>query len=346
MEEGERERIYDQEIRMVKNRESRLRQRALVEELMEADDDADSRSDWHSNATMSILTDTEARLSNREAENSDDNLNSRGRVDVVCISNQLSTHNHVQEEFSPDEPDYMTNHLVKRSGRKGSNYTYLALVLIAIAAVTIGITVPLLKKDNSPEAMVPVEDQDDVDSQRLAEAISKLAIASSLDDLDSQGSPQHSALMWLVTEDKLSAIDGNNSEEQDRNLLTRYVLAVFYYSLGGQSWVTSEGWIEPEVEACDWQFINCTLNEMEHVTAIHVESRNGLQGVLPSELQHLPRLGEYHEPLLNRWSLCPRALTTCFYINRHAHSQRQLDHWPKWKGRNPDRYVQCHTEVN
>jgi hypothetical protein len=149
-EEGESERSDDQEMRMVNDRESRERQRALAEELTEEEDGADSRSDWHSSAIMTLHTDPEAQRSNREAENSDDNLNSHGCVDAICVSPQ----NHVLVESLPDgRPDYMTKFLMKRSCWKGSNQKYLALVLIAIVAVTIRIVVPLLKIDNSPEAM-------------------------------------------------------------------------------------------------------------------------------------------------------------------------------------------------
>jgi hypothetical protein len=179
----------------------------------------------------------------------------------------------------------------RRSGAKSSNHFCLTVVMIAIVGITTGIFVPILKR-NSFEVSSN-GNNGDLDSTQRVETIKKLELVSSLDDLNSEGSPQHSALMWIVEEDILSTIDGgNNEEEQFGKLLTRYVLAVFYYSLGGHNWVMSEGWLEPQLEVCDWQFVNCTGEEIQTVQGIEVVSGNNLQGSLPSELQHLPRLGE------------------------------------------------------
>jgi hypothetical protein len=192
----------------------------------------------------------------------------------------------IRDGSTPMEPDWWK----RRSSATCLNQVFLAVVMIAIVGIIAGISVPILKR-NSSEASSN-GNNNDLDSTQRLDTIKKLALFSSLDDLNSEGSPQHSALMWIVEEDILSIDGGNDEEEKLGKLLTRYVLAVFYYSLGGHNWAMSGGWLEPQLEVCDWQFVNCTGEEIQTVQAIEVVFGNNLQGPLPSELQHLPRLGE------------------------------------------------------
>jgi hypothetical protein len=179
-----------------------------------------------------------------------------GDGDAICVS----PHNHV-----PDgRPDSMAKFLMKRSCWKGSNQKYLALVLIAIVAVTIGIVVPLLKKDNSPEAMVPVvpgvvEDQaaptaaptvSPTSSERLDEFLNALQKISNRTLLDDPTTPQFLAARWLAN------VDGARHDltETTSNMVgERYLMALTYFATDPDvsSELSSLGFLS-EASVCSW----------------------------------------------------------------------------------------------
>lgn len=76
-----------------------------------------------------------------------------------------------------------------------------------------------------------------------------LADISSDEDLKTTGSPQSRALEWIVVYDsaKLDPTTANQREVQER-----YILAVFYYSLGGANWFDSFYFLSQN-HVCNWK---------------------------------------------------------------------------------------------
>ena len=95
-------------------------------------------------------------------------------------------------------------------------------------------------------------------TQSRISTINKL-IGSVSPDISKPGSPQNTALNWILYGDdqKLTV--------NDTTIIQRFVLAVFYYSLGGDSWATTSSWLTPKSE-CDFSGIVC--NEYGVVTTI------------------------------------------------------------------------------
>jgi competence protein ComGC len=86
-------------------------------------------------------------------------------------------------------------------------------VIIVIVGITTGIFVPILMRNLSEASSNG--NNGDLDSRaQCVETIKKLELVSSLDELNSEGSPYHSALMCIVEEDIQSPIDGGNNEKE------------------------------------------------------------------------------------------------------------------------------------
>ena len=63
------------------------------------------------------------------------------------------------------------------------------------------------------------------------------------------GSPQHRAAKWISDEDPMQLNIDDPGFEQ------RYVMAVFYYSLNGDDWSSSDGWLSGDSE-CTWKGVS------------------------------------------------------------------------------------------
>lgn len=143
-----------------------------------------------------------------------------------------------------------------------------------------------------------------------------LRVVSNPADVDTPGSPQQLALDWMVNTDPLQVCP------QDRNLIQRYVMAVFYFSTRGDRWTecsspplrtdfdttealaaeaaanaacnlqvagvnaSSDAWLTGGNE-CEWGGVGC--NEDNFITRIEFE-QNGIAGTLPFELTRLQTL--------------------------------------------------------
>jgi hypothetical protein len=68
------------------------------------------------------------------------------------------------------------------------------------------------------------------------------------------GTPQADAFEWMTTRDFL-----NWSELQDRELVERYIFAVFYFAMGGTQWKRDTDWLS-ELHTCDWYGLECNLD--------------------------------------------------------------------------------------
>lgn len=124
---------------------------------------------------------------------------------------------------------------------------------------------------------------------------------SSSDDLQTPDSPQNQAWLWLLSRDQNISLSNNMTQNGVQKLRARYILAVFYFALGGNEWTSSHDWLSGVSDECDWEFITCndTSGEVLHIQTTNIiggndplEGSNNMVGGLPSELTHLLSLGK------------------------------------------------------
>jgi hypothetical protein len=96
---------------------------------------------------------------------------------------------------------------------------------------------------------------------------------------DVPGSVQRQALDWFLLDPDLATYSAYR-------LRQRYILAVFYYSLGGMSWIDNTNWLSYTNE-CGWFELACNI---DHVVSIEFYNSNGLAGSIPSEIVELTDL--------------------------------------------------------
>ena len=107
---------------------------------------------------------------------------------------------------------------------------------------------------------------------------------SSKESLEDENSPQSKALNWIISKDLMaSSVFGKET------MITRYVLAVFYFALNGPNWIDQGDWLDLDSDVCSWRYLNCS--ESKSTVAIDMDSNN-LAGAIPSELQHIPTLSK------------------------------------------------------
>jgi hypothetical protein len=106
------------------------------------------------------------------------------------------------------------------------------------------------------------------------------------------GTPQNKALKWIL--DDISTMDG---EPNPKYLRQRYVMAVLFYATGGDTtWKSNLNFLQPE-HTCRWNEqvgdaimgVQCDPNDPGTIVQLRIAD-NGLQGMIPVELRHLPSL--------------------------------------------------------
>jgi len=117
------------------------------------------------------------------------------------------------------------------------------------------------------------------------------------------GSPQEQALTWLVMDDiRETGLLCPNSKNKYK-LTERYIMAVFYFSLGGDSWnacghnmqcntLKHEDPYLSNNDYCNWYGVTCIWDikkKVQVVTEIILD-KNNLSGTIPNEIGHLSQL--------------------------------------------------------
>lgn len=87
---------------------------------------------------------------------------------------------------------------------------------------------------------------------QFSEIKQKLNAISYKDDVSSEARTQ--AQNWIIN------LDSSKLQASSLDLSARYALAVFYYSLGGDSWETSfDNWLD--TDHCQWTGVTCLPNK-------------------------------------------------------------------------------------
>lgn len=122
-----------------------------------------------------------------------------------------------------------------------------------------------------------------------------LSMYSSLEDLNRRGSPQHSAMLWMVNTDELAyAFDESYLTPIT---LQRYAIVVLYYAMHecSDEWVhDDEHWLAADKHECEWSHgISCQSYAGNQFIAALDLSELGACGPLPPEIGLFDKLGEY-----------------------------------------------------
>ena len=132
---------------------------------------------------------------------------------------------------------------VAASSRGQMLYLLLPMILMGIA---LAIAVPMIKRKkeflSSPTGPPTIPVYTDV------EYLERLFLSISGEKVYEEDSPQYKAFTWLAYED---ALELPIQETDEYTLVTRYALAVLYYSTGGESWINDLQFLSKE-PVCGW----------------------------------------------------------------------------------------------
>lgn len=172
--------------------------------------------------------------------------------------------------------------------KQKSRRTFYYMVGAALFAVIVGVAVVILlvvggsdtDMDQPTEAPTLRQGllQSDVRTFLIAEQI------SSVQDFEDPGSPQSLALDWIALEDVVL------SRGFDDDMITRYVLAVYYFSLDGPEWLfggDDGAYLNNALDVCDWSSVECSNGKVEKIAQ---REFNNMKGTLPAELNAIPSL--------------------------------------------------------
>ena len=157
------------------------------------------------------------------------------------------------DEFSPvDLPQAdgydpeATKKRVQETKKKNIVYLIGAIVIIAIVAVVVALTV-----NRDEKVVVKVQSSAPSQSPSMAPTSIQDSILDLLPDytvdavLQSPDSPQGKAMDWLLGDPKLM-------DYPDWRLLQRFVMATLYYSTNGDEWFNDFNWTQYDVHECNW----------------------------------------------------------------------------------------------
>lgn len=164
---------------------------------------------------------------------------------------------------------------------------FLLTLTLAVAALIAGIVVFTLRRQNKPkngtDQLVSINDN------KRAEEIRNLLTLTPSSDLETEGSPQHLALKWIVDEDPLAI-----SLESDDAIRERFAAATLHFATNGpEKWNESLGFLSNN-SICSWNIdsveesngIFCQDGRVNQINVVN----NNLAGSLPNELNYFSEM--------------------------------------------------------
>jgi hypothetical protein len=236
------------------------------------------------------------------------------------ISQRTSSLSAAPVVLEPRDPEQQVNEQQSQgenNKKKRKLWTGPRTILVAgTAFVTIGtaVVLGLILGNRSSSWDDPVStDPPTTMSNPVAEAVFQMHIVNqgitNLTQFEDPLSPQSSAKQWLLQQDNFVKFSEKMSSAQIDQMITRYVLAVFYYSMHGERWFGEHNWLDGNLDHCDWALLACgdegrilPMTKISAVsnplTAIKVDPDHTLKldGTLPYELVHLPFLDVFSLP--------------------------------------------------
>lgn len=176
-----------------------------------------------------------------------------------------------------------------------------AVAIFVVAAVTLGLTIPIVPNKNNGEDTTPSATPAPLS---VEDYLIEILYPVSGDDLfgnedgkngsGNNGTAQYQAMQWMLRQDEDGLFPVKSASEDV--LKERYALAVLYYATGGPTtWVDQVGYLS-ELSVCEWPPLNTTgRNELNNVVWCNDEGRvvsvafhtNNLTGTLPKEIGSL-----------------------------------------------------------
>jgi hypothetical protein len=184
----------------------------------------------------------------------------------------------------PNIEEVRTNKIIANGGNKysGKNKRTIALVviLVAVIATAVGFSIAVTQNnrgrsssnslesgndgtngddtngDDGNSADDITDDNETDDTERINQIISFLSDneISALEDLRSTTKPQYKAAVWISNnDDRELDIPESINENGAFRFVERYVMAVFFYALGGEDWNHDVNFLS-EDKTCDWSF--------------------------------------------------------------------------------------------
>ena len=183
-----------------------------------------------------------------------------------------------------------------------------AVSLLALIGCIVGLSVWLPRRSqgaavyvhdgsptNMPTAAPTVTMAPTVDLSPILNVLGKY---SSMEDLRKRGSPQNSAMRWMLYEetDHVYAWDDWDQEYLDPHTLQRFTTAVLYFALHEctNAWESDENtWLQPFLHECDWgRGISCqTYAGNQFIVALDL-GKVGACGKIPPEIGYYDKLGK------------------------------------------------------
>jgi hypothetical protein len=175
-----------------------------------------------------------------------------------------------------------TVHMTKgsKSGLSFNAIMTMTVVACVIIATSLGLGVGVSNK-NKAESINQSSLKGSNNNLRKADiedVLNYLVVAgvSSETDLKTYNTPQNIALAWLALEDEANYAvpDVPITVEEGYRYVTRYVLAVIYYSLGGENWNVQAGF-GTIANICSWNQVNFDGTSF-YRQGVQCDSRTGL----------------------------------------------------------------------
>lgn len=221
-------------------------------------------------------------------------------IEAFVADNQVIEAAGVAVIMSDEEQERLEKKRLRRYMMMG-----IACLLLIMAAIIIPVVIvfgnsnassadnglaPALSPTNMPSA-APT-------TSRLKDIMAYAATVSDPATLQDENSPQFRAATWVSDEDLAMAELGSVK------LLQRYVLAVFYFSTGGDNWEECSrkltcnvgfSWLAGQQDECLWHGVRCTAaNPTKQIQKLLIGNQaplgNNLVGTLPKEMAKLTEM--------------------------------------------------------
>lgn len=166
---------------------------------------------------------------------------------------------------------------------KSNRWKWIVGVLL-LAGVAAGVGAGLAASAPNQQGaatVVPTTAPGTFESERFTSVKAELAdVVTPLSVLEDSSSPQYEALRWAADEDT------NTRLNDAAALQNRYILAVFYFSLGGPSWLDGfSAWLDTDSNECTWDGVECNNDGL--VSSIVLDTPLNIVGVIPEEILHM-----------------------------------------------------------